>query len=713
MDVLIIPCPNCQHELRLPDPSLLGRFGRCPSCLHKFVMEDPEDRLVETGEFSPADTGLPLDKEPRSADAVETARLANVDSVTDSVQGRLVPQQIGRYQIKGQLGQGSMGAVYLAFDSQLHRDVALKVPKFSGADGTGSIERFYREARLAATLSHLSICPVYDIGEADGTRYIAMAYIEGRPLTDYIRRDKPQPLKHIAKTICRIAMAVQEAHEHGVIHRDLKPDNIMIDEHRKPVIMDFGLARRLFKEGEDRLTHSGALVGSPAYMSPEQVDGDPAGITNYSLGVVFYELMTGMRPFRGYVGAVMGKILHEAPQPPSELRPEIDANIEAICLRMMAKNPQERYASMDEVAHTLASYVRKPRESSIRPAPTIELPEFRPETLEDLQARQSSQRESKSHEVDAAGEDDAADDASVQQTKSAACRTARKLIDSHDYENAVELLQQAPEAERNTELIGLLGQARELRSLVKTLIADVNRMRRNRDYYGMCRKIERLLEVKPNHQRARQLLEELEQKGFSGVITGLSMERQAAEWILNAGGTVDILIDGKPIHNVEAIRSISDEEFRVISCGLSGCDSINDIELANIAGLSAIQNLSLAQTTTSDIGLKHVRRFLGLTSLLLAQTDVTGDGLKQLSGMSRLVKLDLANTKLRDADLAMLEPLQSLEFLGLLGTDVTNSSAPHLAQFSGLTFLDLYDTRFTAAGVVQLSKLLPNCRINF
>ncbi|MBT4867255.1 MAG: protein kinase [Planctomycetaceae bacterium] len=675
-------------------------------------MEDPQDHLAATGEFSPADGSRLFAQEQQFADAGETAPMANSDSVPDSARGeQAVPQTIGRYEIKGRLGQGSMGAVYLAFDSRLHRDVALKVPKFAKADGTGPIERFYREARLAATLSHPSICPVYDIGEADGTRYIAMAYIEGRPLTDYIRSDKPQPVKHIAKTVCRVAMAVQEAHEHGVIHRDLKPDNIMIDENRKPVIMDFGLARRLFKEGEDRLTHSGALVGSPAYMSPEQVDGNPAGITSlsdiYSLGVVLYELLTGVRPFRGYVGAVMGKILHEQPQPPSELRADVDAKLESICLQMMAKDPQKRYASMDKVAHALASYVRQPQKgAAIQPAPTIELPSFRPETLESLQAKDSANPESDLTEV--------ADESSTYKTsQSAACRTARKLIKSHDYENAVELLQQIPEDQRDSESIGLLGQARELRGLVKTLIADANRMRRNRDFYGMCRKLERLLEVKPDHQRARKLLEDLEQKGFSGVITGLSVERQAAEWILQAGGSVDVLMDGEPIQNVETINSIPDAEFRVVSCGLSGCESVNDIELANIAGLSAIHNLSLAQTTTSDTGLKHIRAFSALTSLLLAQTDITGEGLKQLSSMSQLVKLDLANTKLGDADLAMLEPLESLEFLGLLGTEITDASAPHLAQFTGLTFLDLYDTGFTVSGVTQLSKSLPNCRINF
>jgi hypothetical protein len=248
---------------------------------------------------------------------------------------------------------------------------------------------------------------------------------------------------------------------------------------------------------------------------------------------------------------------------------------------------------------------------------------------------------------------------------------------------------------------------------VKTLIADANRMRRNRDYYGMCRKLERLLEVKPNHKRARQLLEDLEQKGFSGVIHGLSIERQSAEWILQAGGSVDVLKEGEPIQNVEAIHSIPEGDFHIVSCGLSGCESVNDIELANIAGLSAIQNLSLAQTTTSSTGLKHIRALSCLTSLHLAQTNVTGEGLRQLGGMSRLVKLDLANTKLGDADLAMLEPLESLEFLGLLGTRITDLSGEHLAQFTGLTFLDLYDTGFTVSGVAQLSKSLPDCRINF
>lgn len=709
MDVLIIPCPNCSHELRLPDESLLGRFGRCPACQHKFVLEDPEDQLAATGEFSPADVDTPLAEESHEHDADETAPMGTHDSVPDIDRAsQSIPQRIGRYEIKGQLGQGSMGAVYLAFDEQLHRDVALKVPKFTEDEKKGLVGRFYREARLAATLSHPSICPVYDIGEAGGTNYISMAYIEGRPLTDYIRRDKPQPLRHIAKTICRIAMAIQEAHERGVLHRDLKPDNIMIDENRRPVIMDFGLARRLFKEGEDRLTHSGALVGSPAYMSPEQVEGDPANITAssdiYSLGVVLYELMTGMRPFRGYVGAVMGKILHEEPQPPSQLRLDIDPKLESICLRMLAKKPKDRYATMDDVAQAMASYLRAPDRKSDHSMPTIDLPMFKPESLEELRNKQEKKSAAAAGPV--AG-------ITAGSSSAAACQTARKLLSNHDYENAVELLRQVPENERDAELVGLLGQARDLRSQVKSLIADVNRARRNRDYYSMCRKLERLLELKPRHQRARQLLEELEQKGFSGAITELSMERQTAEWILKAGGSVDVVIDGESINTIDASQSLPAADFYVLSCGLSGCERITDDELGNIAGLSSVQNLSLAQTKVTDHGLQVVRNFSNLTSLFLTGVAVTGAGLKHLSELSRLVKVDLANTDVADADIRQLEPLESLEFLGLFGTQISDASVDHLARFAGLSFLDLYDTQFTSAGVTQLSKSLPDCRINF
>lgn len=273
-----------------------------------------------------------------------------------------VPRQIGRYRILRKLGEGAMGAVYLALDEQLDRQVALKTPTFSGDSAPELIERFYREARSAATIRHPNICPVYDVGEIDGTHYITMAYIEGRPMSDYITRDQRFPQRGAALIIRKIAIALQDAHQLGVVHRDLKPANIMIDQRREPLVMDFGLAQRTNQQGEARLTQSGMILGTPAYMSPEQVTGDLDRIGPccdiYSLGVILYELLTGELPFEGSIAAVIGQILTKEPRKPSALRPDIDPKLEAICLKMLAKKIEDRTASMQDADDDLRDYLK-------------------------------------------------------------------------------------------------------------------------------------------------------------------------------------------------------------------------------------------------------------------------------------------------------------------------------------------------------------------
>jgi predicted Ser/Thr protein kinase len=272
-----------------------------------------------------------------------------------------LPEQFGRYRIVRLLGRGGMGSVYLAHDGQLDRSVALKVPHFTPEDGPEILDRFYREARSAATLEHPNVCPIFDVGQIDGHHYVSMAFIEGRPLADLVEADKRLSQRQAAILVRQLAMAMAEAHRRGIIHRDLKPANIMINPRHEPVIMDFGLARRSDKR-DARLTKSGAIVGTPAYMPPEQVKGDPAGIGPgcdiYSLGVVLYELLTCHLPFEGPTLVVLGQILTQEPPPPSSYCGDIDTQLEAICLKAMAKKVEDRYASMVEMVNALGRFLR-------------------------------------------------------------------------------------------------------------------------------------------------------------------------------------------------------------------------------------------------------------------------------------------------------------------------------------------------------------------
>jgi serine/threonine protein kinase/WD40 repeat protein len=280
--------------------------------------------------------------------------------------------RFGRYTIIRALGKGAMGTVYLAEDTQIERLVALKTPHFN-EDPTGEqMERFIREARAAGNLRHPHICPIYDFGQIDGRHFITMAYIEGRPLSEFIQPDNQQAERQVLLLVRKLAMALQEAHDHGVVHRDLKPANIMVDKKGDPIIMDFGLAQQTRRNEDVRLTQTGNILGTPAFMSPEQVEGEPEKIgpptDQYSLGVILYELLTGELPFRGSVMAVMGQILTKEPSPPSELRHNLDPRIEAVCLKMMAKNPSERFASMKGAADEIAAILKSPSAKSIATA---------------------------------------------------------------------------------------------------------------------------------------------------------------------------------------------------------------------------------------------------------------------------------------------------------------------------------------------------------
>jgi serine/threonine protein kinase len=270
-----------------------------------------------------------------------------------------LPRLFGRYRLDQFLGQGGMGIVYRAHDTQLNRAVALKIPTLSGGGSATLKARFVREAQAAAALQHPNICQIYDIGEVDGAAYLTMALIRGEPLAR--RVGEPWEPRAAAELVRKLALALQVAHSQGVIHRDLKPGNVMIDERGEPVIMDFGLARRADLVAE-QLTQQGDMLGTPAYMSPEQITGDVAvmgpGCDIYSLGVILFELLTGTVPFQGDVVLLVSQVTLDDAPPPSRRRPGLDPRLDSVCLTALAKTPAARFASMQAFADALAAFLR-------------------------------------------------------------------------------------------------------------------------------------------------------------------------------------------------------------------------------------------------------------------------------------------------------------------------------------------------------------------
>jgi predicted Ser/Thr protein kinase len=351
-------------DLLLAEYELLQQCG-APADVAEFARRFPRQadelrRLVEQArdEADGAPAAAPLETLRSGIHGTDAASLAPSPRQPGAAPS---PGWLGRYRIVRELGRGAMGTVYLAHDSQLDRLVALKVPRFSDADGPEVRQRFLREARAAATIEHPNVCPVYDVGEVGGTPYLTMAYLPGEPLSQRLAGQKCLPARRAASLVRQLADALQAAHERGVIHRDLKPSNIILNPRGDPVILDFGLARRMQQEAH--LTQLGQPLGTPAYMAPEQVTGAVGlmgpGCDIYALGVILYQLLTGRLPFEGPVAEVLARIVAQPPEPPSKYRPDVDPRLEEICLKALSKDVAGRHASMRDLGAALGECLRR------------------------------------------------------------------------------------------------------------------------------------------------------------------------------------------------------------------------------------------------------------------------------------------------------------------------------------------------------------------
>lgn len=290
--------------------------------------------------------------------SADTARRLPYDDgtgkpVTMAIRTFAANEQFGRYQIVEMLGGGGMGSVYRAWDTSLARNVALKIPHFCLKSSPELLERFHREAKAMATLSHPNICQVFDVGNVDGTYYLTMALVKGETLAKAIET-RTFSIQRAVEVVRTIAIAMHEAHQAGVVHRDIKPANIMLDQRGNPIVIDFGLACDPIGV---ELCDSDPIIGTPAYMSPEQArrEYDSIGPASdiFSLGVVMYRILTNRLPFEGSGITLLSQIQHQSPTPPRDISPEIPTELERICLRCLAKHPEDRFGSMSDLALAL------------------------------------------------------------------------------------------------------------------------------------------------------------------------------------------------------------------------------------------------------------------------------------------------------------------------------------------------------------------------
>ncbi len=271
-----------------------------------------------------------------------------------------IPMPFGDYELQGEIGRGGQGVVYRARQKSLNRTVALKIIVLGHWATARHLKRFRLEAEAAASLNHPSIVPIHEVGERDGCCYFSMNLIEGGQLDEVVRREAIS-IRRAAELIAKLARTVHYAHEHGILHRDIKPGNILLDKEGEPHLTDFGLARLV--ETESTVTRTTEVLGTPSYMAPEQASGNNVALTSatdiYGLGAVLYHLLTGSPPFAGGTTyETVRLVLETDPRQPQLLNPKVNRDLSTICLKCLQKDPQRRYASALALAEDLERWLK-------------------------------------------------------------------------------------------------------------------------------------------------------------------------------------------------------------------------------------------------------------------------------------------------------------------------------------------------------------------
>jgi TolB-like protein/cytochrome c-type biogenesis protein CcmH/NrfG len=336
--------------------------GLCPRCVLKSALGHFSDASAAGG--GPSAVAAHSAEAAAKAGSAETDDPGHIDkpadAATKSASAAELLGELGDYELLEEVGRGGQGVVFRARQKSLNRTVALKVISLGQWASKAHLKRFRLEAEAAATLEHPGIVPIHEVGERDGSCYFSMKFVEGGQLDEVATRE-PVLIRRAAELIAKVARTVHYAHEHGILHRDIKPGNILLDAKGEPHLTDFGLARLV--ESESSITHTLEVLGTPSYMAPEQAVGNNAGVSSvtdvYGLGAVLYQLLTGQPPFAGGTTYETIKLLLDTePRQPRLLNPKIDHDLSTICLKCLEKDPKRRYSSALALAEDLECWLK-------------------------------------------------------------------------------------------------------------------------------------------------------------------------------------------------------------------------------------------------------------------------------------------------------------------------------------------------------------------
>lgn len=595
---------------------------------------------------------------------------------------------LGKYAILKQIGRGGMGAVFLAYDAKLSRKLAIKVVLPRYADHGDAKERFLREARMTASIKHDHIVTIYEADEWNGVPFIAMEFLQGMHLFDYLRQKKPMGVAQALRVGREIASGLSAAHKRGLIHRDIKPGNVWLEAPNGRVkILDFGLAKPPDDLAERELTERGAVLGTPHYMAPEQAEGLPVDhrVDLFSLGVILYRLLTGRLPFPGDTTMTVLRALATTDPPPvQELNPGVPPALAQLVTELLQKSPSARPASADEVLARLRAVDRpaKPSASSVKESGTNVV--FVPIPV-------------------------------AQQEESAFAYLDEEPTVLAEPTNVFEQMQRA---RRRLRLI-LAGLAAA--AVLTTVFAILPLLSPRKDTSAV------------NPAESSNKVDPPVVKPKPAVVPDTTPpDRRAAKWALSVGGTVKV---NQTLQELKKPQDLPPEDFELTFVKLEGNPKATDAALAVFAGCTNLRELKLESTPVTDAGLAHFRGCKNLLVLGLSETKVTDAALTALKDCTALTVVNLAGTDVTDAALKHFEACPFLREVWLYRTGVTDAGVKSFANCKLLNRVELNDTKVgdaalttlaglpalrivevkqtnvTTAGVERLKKALPMCRV--
>jgi serine/threonine protein kinase len=594
--------------------------------------------------------------------AASTARGADTPGAADAAIYKAIlappqqPDEVGRlggYRVLKLLGQGGMGLVFLAEDERLQRTVALKVmlPKFA-ADENARL-RFLREARLAAGITSDHIITLYQVGEERGIPFIAMELLKGRSLEDWLAKGKPVTMRQIARIGRDVAKGLAAAHAKGLVHRDIKPANLWLEAPNGRVkILDFGLARQA--HDEVTLTRTGAIVGTPAYMAPEQANGDETDARTdlYSLGCVLFHLCTGRLPIQGEgVLPLLAALATTTAPPVRSINPQVPEALANLVDQLLARNPAERPESAQKVMTALSA----------------------------IEAELGRGPATGSMAVNIGGES-----VSLRQV---VLPTPRPW----------PYLPSALVAGALVALIGSMGgwwlfSGTPPAQVAPTQLAVSDRPPPDAPPKDNLRSTDPLA------------LPSLPKREPNAVKT-------VALWVQSVGGRVTVRRDAND-QTLGPQASLPEEPWALIGVDLSNCSVVGDGDSGRLRDAPEVEELSLLRTGITDEGLRHLAGCRRLKKVRLDGLPVTAHGLRALADLP-IVQLGLAGTRITPQALPIILGFGDLESLDLTGCPFADADLAQLAELRKLRKLIVTGTKATDAGVEQLATQLPACTIGW